>query len=197
MGLHELLKTLRDNERKQIDSIWQEAREQADSIRTQVAEAIAEITREHEETLASACRQSVKAILAESESAARKKKLLVYRSLEEVLRRTARDMLPELRRRVDYAEVFAQLAGELPELQWERIIVNPVDLDLAAGFFNREIVRTDASVSGGLLGICSEGRITIDNTLEKRLARRWDVMLPGLIKTIENKYVESRSAEKN
>ena len=197
MGLHELLKTLRDKEQKQIDSIWQQAREQADSIRAQVAEAIAGITREHEETLASACRRSVRAILAESESAARQKKLLVYRSLEEVLRRTAREMLPELRRRVDYAEVFAQLAKELPAMQWERIVVNPADLDLAAGFFRKEIVQADASVSGGLLGVCSEGRVIIDNTFEKRLERRWDVILPGLIKTIENKYVESRSAEKN
>ena len=196
MGLHELLETLKQNERKQIDTIWQQARDEADDIRRQVAEAITGITREHEGNLASACRQSVKVILAESESAARKKKLLVYISLEEVLRRTALNMLPELRRRDDYAKVFAQLVKELPELPWEHIDVNPADLDLAAGFFNKEIVHADASVSGGLLGICSEGRIIIDNTFEKRLERRWAIMLPGLIKNIEKNYDEYRSAEK-
>jgi vacuolar-type H+-ATPase subunit E/Vma4 len=195
LGLEELINTLRKNEQKQIDDIWQQARAEADSIREQVAEAIAKITEEHADQLASACQKSVRGIVAEADIKARKKKLFAYHGLDEVLHATALKQLPKLRE-LNYENVFAQLVKELPDNQWERIIVNPSDVNLAAEFFNKDIVQHDAAVTGGLIALNAGGRIIVNNTFEKRLERKWSQIIPELIKRIEDKYAESEPAEK-
>ena len=195
MGLEELISTLKKNEQKQIDDIWQQTRAEADSIRKQVAEAIAKITEEHADQLASACRKSVRVIVAEADMKARKKKLFAYQGLDEVLHATAINQLPRLREH-GYENVFAQLAKELPGSQWEKILVNPSDVDLAAKFFDKNIIQPDTAISGGLIAVNAGGRMVVDNTFEKRLERQWSHILPELIKRIEEKYGESESTEK-
>ena len=195
MGLEELINTLKKNEQKQIDDIWQQARTEADSLRKQIAEAIAKITEEHADQLASACRKSVRVIVAEAEMMARKKKLFAYQDLDEVLHATAINQLPKLREH-GYENVFAQLAKELPDSQWEKLIVNPSDMDLAAKFFDKNIVQPDTAINGGLIAVNAGGKIIVDNTFEKRLERQWSHILPELIKRIEEKYGESESTEK-
>jgi vacuolar-type H+-ATPase subunit E/Vma4 len=190
LGLEELINTLRKNEQKQIDDIWQQARAEADSIREQVAQAIAKITEEHADQLASACQKSVRGIVAEADIKARKKKLFAYQGLDEVLHATALKQLPKLRE-LNYENVFAQLVKELPDNQWERIIVNPSDVYLATEFFNKDIVQPDAAITGGLIALNAGGKIIVDNTFEKRLERKWSQILPELIKRIEDKYGES------
>ena len=195
MGLEELINTLKKNEQKQIDDIWQQARTEADSLRKQIAEAIAKITEEHADQLASACRKSVRVIVAEAEMMARKKKLFAYQDLDEVLHATAINQLPKLREH-GYENVFAQLVKELPDSQWEKLIVNPSDMDLAAKFFDKNIVQPDTAINGGLIAVNAGGKIIVDNTFEKRLERQWSHILPELIKRIEEKYGESESTEK-
>jgi len=195
LGLEELINTLKKNEQKQIDDIWQQARTEADSLRKQIAEAIAKITEEHADQLASACRKSVRVIVAEAEMMARKKKLFAYQDLDEVLHATAINQLPKLREH-GYENVFAQLAKELPDSQWEKLIVNPSDMDLAAKFFDKNIVQPDTAITGGLIAVNAGGKIIVDNTFEKRLERQWSHILPELIKRIEEKYGESESTEK-
>ena len=195
MGLEELINTLKKNEQKQIDDIWQQARTEADSLRKQIAEAIAKITEEHADQLASACRKSVRVIVAEAEMMARKKKLFAYQGLDELLHATAINQLPKLREH-GYENVFAQLAKELPDSPWEKIIVNPSDMDLAAKFFDKNIVQPDTAINGGLIAVNAGGKIIVDNTFEKRLERQWFHILPELIKRIEEKYGESESTEK-
>ena len=195
MGLEELISTLKKGEQKQIDAIWQQANAEADSLRGQAAEAIAKITEEHADQLASACRKSVRSIVAEADIKARKKKLFAYQGLDEVLRQAAMKQLPELRQQ-NYEKVFALLARELPDCQWEKIIVNPADVDIAAKSFIKNFVQSDSAISGGLIAVSAGGRIVVDNTFEKRLERKWDQIIPELIKKTEEKYGKSRSAEK-
>ena len=195
MGLEELISTLKKGEQKQIDAIWQQANAEADSLRGQAAEAIAKITEEHADQLASACRKSVRSIVAEADIKARKKKLFAYQGLDEVLRQAAMKQLPELRQQ-NYEKVFALLARELPDCQWEKIIVNPADVDIAAKSFIKNFVQSDSAISGGLIAVSAGGWIVVDNTFEKRLERKWDQIIPELIKKTEEKYGKSRSAEK-
>ena len=42
-----------------------------------------------------------------------------------------------------------------------------------------------ATPGGGLLACAAGGRLCIDNTLEKRLARGWDDLLPALCRDLE------------
>jgi vacuolar-type H+-ATPase subunit E/Vma4 len=195
LGLDELLHTLRKNEQQQIEEIWQQARNEADTIRRHVADAIAQVTREHKDLLTAACRKSVSAILAESEKKAREKKLLVCQGLNEILYQTAVKLLPELRR-IDYERNFTGLVNELPDIHWEKIVVNPSDIMLAAKFFTENIIHSDKGVSGGLIAVNQGGSIVVNNTFEKRLERKWTYLLPELIQDIEKRYGKLRSAEK-
>lgn len=194
MGLEELLGSLKKNKQKQIDTIWHEVKSEAESLRKQVAEAIDDITRNHAEQFASACQESKRSIFSETEIKTRKKKLLAYQVLEQAMQNAAIKQLPALREK-DYDVVFAQLVGELPQRTWEKIAVNPADLELAAVFFAADIIQPDPAISGGLVAITKGGTITVDNTFEKRLERKWLHMLPAIIAKIEKQYGESGPAE--
>ena len=186
MGLDELINTLKRNEQKQIGDIWQAAKSEAETIRTQVDEAIANITKIHAEQLASACQKSRRAIFSETEVKTREKKLFAYQALDQALRKAALKQFVSLRKQ-NYEKVFANLVSELPERQWEKIVVNPVDLELAAKFFNANSIQPDPEVSGGLVAVTANGRIIVDNTFEKRLERKWLHILPQVIAELEKR----------
>jgi V/A-type H+-transporting ATPase subunit E len=194
VGLEELLDSLEKNKQKQIDTIWQEAKNEAENLRKQVDEAIADITRNHAEQLRYACQKSMRAIFSETEITTRKKRLFAYQALEQILRNAAIKQLPALRGK-NYDAVFAQLAGELPDRTWRKIFVNPADLSLAATFFTADVIQPDAAISGGLVAVTPGDRITVDNTFEKRLERKWPHILPTIIAKIEKQYGASGSAE--
>lgn len=194
MGFDELINTLKKNEQQQIDDIWQAAKNEAESIRTQVAEAIAAITKNHADQLASACQKSMRAIFSETEVKTREKKLFAYQALDQALRNAALKQLTALRKQ-NYQKIFATLVRELPERQWEKIIVNPADVELAAKFFNANRIRQDPAVSGGLVALTANDRIIVDNTFKKRLERKWFHILPQLIAEIEKRYESSGIAE--
>ena len=194
MGLEELLNTLKKNGQKQIDDIWQAAKTEAEVVRTQVAEAISDITKVHADQLASACHKSMRSIFLETEIKTRRKKLFAYQALDLALRNAAVMQLPQLRKQI-YEEVFANLVAELPERQWEKIVVNPADLELAVSFFSGDIIHPDTTISGGLLAVTANGKIIVDNTFEKRLERKWLHILPPIIAELEKRYEKSGSAE--
>lgn len=196
MGLEELLNTLKKNEQKQVDDIWQAAKNEAEKLRTQVAEAIAGITKVHADRLASACHKSMRSIFLEAETRNRKKKLFAHQALDKALLNAAIMQLPDLRKQ-NYEEVFANLVEELPVRQWEKIIVNPKDLELAAKFFTVDTIHPEAAISGGLVAVGANGRIIVDNTFEKRLKKKWPYILPAIIAELEKRYGNSGSAEKN
>ena len=195
MGLDELINTLKKNEQKQIDDIWQAVKSEAETIRRQVAEEIAATTKNHAEQLASACQKSMRSIFSETETKTREKKLFAYQALDQALRNAAVKLLPVLREQ-NYEKIFAVLAAELPERQWEKIIANPADQELAARFFAANIIAPDPEISGGLQALTANGKIMVDNTFEKRLERKWLYILPAIIAEFEKRHEKSGSAEK-
>lgn len=194
MGLQELLNTLRKNEQKQIDALWQAAKSEAEKLRQQVDEATADITKKHSDQLASACKKSMRSIFSKTETNVRTKKLFAYHTLEHALLKAATKQLPALRKK-NYENVFASLAAEIPDIKWEEIVVNPADSDLAAKFYRAKIIHTEPAISGGLIAIAAEGKIIVDNTFEKRLERQWHHILPAIIANLEQRYAKSGSAE--
>ncbi|KPK30871.1 MAG: hypothetical protein AMK70_13330 [Nitrospira bacterium SG8_35_1] len=194
MGLEELIHTLRKNEQKQKDDIWQAVNTEADALREQVAEAIADITKKQAEQLASACQKSMRAIYADAEIKTRQKKLFAFQALDQALRKAAAENLPALRQN-NYKKVFAVLAAELPERQWEKIAVNDADLEMAARFFASDIIHPDAAISGGLTAATADDTIIVNNTFEKRLERKWHLILPAMINECVKRYGKSGSAE--
>jgi vacuolar-type H+-ATPase subunit E/Vma4 len=110
------------------------------------------------------------------------------------LRNAAIKQLPALREK-NYEKVFAKFVDELPEKEWEKIVVNPVDLELAAKFFAANIINLDSAISGGLVAVTTNGKIIVDNSFEKRLERKWFQILPSIIVKFEKRYEKSGSAE--
>ena len=194
MGLEELIHTLKKNEQKQKDDIWQAVKTEADAIRGQVAEAIADITKKQAEQLTSACQKSMRSIYADAEIKTREKKLFAFQALDQALRKAAAKNLPALRQN-NYKKVFAVLVAELPERQWEKIVVNNADLEVAAKFFAADIIHPDAAISGGLIAATADDTIIVDNSFEKRLERKWHLILPSMIAACEKRYGKSGSAE--
>jgi V/A-type H+-transporting ATPase subunit E len=194
LGLEELIHTLRKNEQKQKDDIWQAVKTEADAIRKQVAEAIADITEKQAEQLASACQKSMRSIYADAEIKTREKKLFAFQALDQALKKAAAKNLPALRQN-NYKNVFAFLVAELPEREWEKIVVNYADLEVAAKFFAADIIQPDAAISGGLIAATADDTIIVDNSFEKRLERKWPLILPAMIAACEKRYGKSGSAE--
>ncbi len=190
LGLDELLDSLKKSKQSQIDTIWQEANREAESLRKQVDEAIADITKKHAEQLESACQKSMRSIFSDTEIKTRTKKLMAYQTFEQSLRNVAYKQLPALRGN-NYDAIFAQLVDELPERSWEKIVVNPADQLRAKTFFPVEIIMPDPAISGGLVAITDEDRITVDNTFEKRLERKWHHILPAILAKVEKDYGET------
>lgn len=195
MGLNELIDSLKKNGQKQIDDIWQAAESEAEILRKQIAEAIADITKIHADKLASACQKSMRAIFSETEVKTRQKKLFAYQNLDQALRNAALKQLPSLRHQ-KYEKIFAMLVAELPEREWEKIVVHPDDLQMAAKFFTANSLQPDSAISGGVLAETANGRIVVDNTFEKRLERKWPQILPQIIAELEKHFEKSGTAEK-
>jgi vacuolar-type H+-ATPase subunit E/Vma4 len=194
LALPELLNTLRKNEQKQIEDIWQAAKNEAETIRRQIDDAIADITKKNADRLAAASRSSMRLILSAAATKTREKKLSAYQAIDRALQKAAAKQLPLLREK-SYDAVFARLVAELPEREWEKIVVNPADLALAANFFAADIIRSDPAISGGLIAAAAADKIIVDNTFEKRLERKWFQLLPALIAEIDKRYGKSGTAE--
>jgi V/A-type H+-transporting ATPase subunit E len=195
LGLNELINSLKKNEQKQIDDIWQAAESEAEILRKQIAEAIADITKIHADKLADACQKSMRSIFSETEVKTRQKKLVAYQNFDQALKNAALKQLPSLRQQ-NYEKIFAMLVAELPEKQWEKIFVNPADVNMAAKFFPANSLQPNSAISGGLLAETADGKIIVDNTFEKRLERKWPSILPQIIAEIEKHFEESGTAEK-
>jgi vacuolar-type H+-ATPase subunit E/Vma4 len=193
LGLKELISNLRTKEKQEIEAIWQAAKDEADAFRSRTAEALDEISRTHTDRLDSACQKSRRAIIMEAEVKTREKKLLTYTSLAQSLHDAAVKQLSDLRTR-NYDRIFARLAAELPANQWEKISVNPADLQLAAKVFPAEIIDSDPAITGGLIGAAADATIIIDNTFRKRLEKKWAYLLPAILAKIEKEYGNTRTA---
>lgn len=105
-------------------------------------------------------------------------------ALVERLHHQAATLLPEVASR-DPADLLAACAAELPKLVWTRVRVAPRDEEVAARLFPTAEILPDPALSGGVVAETADGRIRIDNSLEKRLERCWDDLLPELLAALE------------
>ena len=192
MGLEELIKTLRANQQSKIDEIWQSAKAEAASLHEQTSGAISGMTESHTDSLVCSCQKSLRTIMSEAQIKARETKLMALDSLRDSLYQAAVKHLHNLRNDA-YGSIFKKLAQELPPQNWETIVVNPEDVSIAKNFFNTCDIQSDPTISGGMVALSAEGKIAVNNTLEKRLEGSWATLFPTIAREIEKEYVESGS----
>ncbi len=119
---------------------------------------------------------------AEREALAREDAAL--RKLSDRLYELALDMMKGFRQQQDYEAVFARLVEEIPQQQWEKVSVNPQDLELAQAAFPGADIEADHAITGGFIAFTDGGRYTVVNTLDRRLEKGWPIILPHLLKDI-------------
>jgi vacuolar-type H+-ATPase subunit E/Vma4 len=190
LGLEELIKTLRANRQSQIDEIWQAAKAEAASLRQQTSSAISDFTEDHTDSLVCNCKKSIRTIISEAETRAKKIKLMALDSLRNLLHKAAIEQLHNLRND-DCGLIFKKLVQELPEQEWETITVNPDDISKTENVFKNCTIQTDPTISGGMVAESMNGKIVVNNTFLKRLERSWSTLFPAIVRELETEYVES------
>jgi len=80
--------------------------------------------------------------------------------------------------------LLSACAKELPQVEWRQLRVSEKEIELARTLFPEAEIAGDNSISGGLVAESVDGRITVINTLEKRLERAWPRILPRFIRVL-------------
>jgi len=169
-----------------------------EKVRALREEAEAEVRRhaaEAEIILAAAensCRLAVEAALDElgrelTREAEEKGRLWQARAEAELAARLyelAQGELPWLRSHGG-ENLLAGLAAELPREEWSLIRVNAEDTNTARALFPTARIEAGHDLTGGLIAVTGDNRITVDNSLETRLKRAWPRLLPELLQALE------------
>lgn len=184
MGREALLEALRQEGERALEKLRQThaaevaEREAAAQLRREALRAAAErdwqlaAAAERQRCLAAGRRQACALLLTgENELAAR-------------LRQQATTLLPEVASR-DPEALLTACAAELPPLAWARVRVARRDREVAARLFPTAEIVCEPDLAGGLVAETAAGRVRIDNSLEKRLERCWDDLLPELLAALE------------
>jgi V/A-type H+/Na+-transporting ATPase subunit E len=182
MGQEQLIEELRRIGEESAEAVRREADAEIEQLRSEAAARLESVRGDAAEHRASACAEETRTILAGAAGRSRLIRIAAENALAERLHEEARRSLRSLRNR-DYEKLFVLLATELPPLRWEKIRVNPADLDLAGHQFPDAEIVADAAIAGGLEASCYGKQVRVDNTLEKRLERAWPELLPSLIRT--------------
>lgn len=184
MSHEELLADLQKKGEEQVREMWRKAETEVNELK---AEAARRIDKEREslgQREAAACEVERTSVLMRSDREANQIISNSEQTLAERLYLLAQESLQTIRDQ-KYASVFTHLAGELPGFVWDEVMVHPADQKMAETLFKKSNIVTDKSIAGGLKAIGNNGKVYIDNTLEKRLERAWPTLLPQIIKEIK------------
>jgi V/A-type H+-transporting ATPase subunit E len=178
-----LINNLRTRGRKEIAAIRQEARAEIDRLQAETGQRLAEEENGYR-LMASQGRETVRrrlAVTARRQAAARATQ--AEQELDRRLYARARALLAELLNE-DRAGIFTALAAEVPPGEWRTIAVHPEDRAAARRIFPGAAIMTDNEIIGGLVATGNEGRMTVINTLEKRLERFWPLLAPEVFREV-------------
>lgn len=180
MGREALIESLRARAAGDREAVWAEARAAAERHRAELAQAAAAERASAARSTADLEQALTTEAQVEGRRRAREMRARAALALAARCRRLAEESLPRLREEGG-PRLFETLAQELPALEWQRVAVNPGDVDLAYRTFPRTEVACDTAISGGMAVEASGGRIRVSNTLNTRLATAWAEILPPLI----------------
>jgi V/A-type H+-transporting ATPase subunit E len=183
MGCKELIDSLRASGNDKIRALRADAEQEAERLRADAAKRIEEVRQRHERERQAEAAKLTEALLAQAQAEARRIRIRSERALAERLAALARSSLPALRN-VGYDDVFASFVRELPQLPWKTVQVNPRDAALAKAHFPDAEVGPDEGVAGGMIAVSEADRLRVVNTFEKRLERKWEDMLPEIMREV-------------
>jgi V/A-type H+/Na+-transporting ATPase subunit E len=183
MGHRELVASLRREGEEKVSAIRQAAEAEVERFRGEATAGMLAVRDAFSKRQTEAMAVESEKVLGEAQRRAALIKLEAENRLAGRLRGMAIDSLAGLRDD-RYAERFTLLAAELPPCKWETIRVNPSDSELARSRFPDTHIEPDCGISGGMKAATAGGRMTVDNTFEKRLERSWPELMPPLIQAV-------------
>ena len=181
-----LLESLRSQASLDVAAVHATARERLETLRAELAATLEQERTRLDRELAAGVRRIATQGREQAERRARETTAAAGLELEERLLGLAREALPQLCGTPREA-LFAALVEELPRHEWQSVRLNPADASLGAKYFPEAAVECDPAISGGMEVIGEDGRVTVSNTLETRLASAWPDLLPGLLAQIAAK----------
>ncbi len=195
MGYRELIESLKSEAEKTIEKIWKEKKEEGGAIKKVFDEEMKRFRDEYISSKKIEILKKTESIIFIAKRKSHEIKLNAEEEFEKRLYSIAKEMLPLLRDE-RYHDVFGKLASEISDNKWKKIIVNPDDISLAEIHFKNAEIIPDGKISGGFVAISEDGKITIDNTFEKRLERAWQSIIPETIKEIYSYVFKEYSRER-
>ncbi len=183
MSSRELIDSLKRSGEEKIQILRQEAEQQAEAVRTAASAKLEELRRRYADRLSAASGEEAARALAEAGNRARALRLEAEKVLSERLLSAARSAMPQLRNGA-YPSLFEKMVLELPALDWSLVRVNPADVSLAKKYFPEAEIIPVETISGGVDVTIRDGTIRVINTLEKRLERAWNELLPPMVKDV-------------
>ncbi len=180
MGVDELIASLRGHHRQQIAEIWQEAEARAAVVQKKADDEVGDIRADFDNRLAAASTSEEEAIHRQHRDRKRQLLLQAEQRLAARLKKQAEQLLDRLRDG-QYDRVFRKLVAELPERKWDKVRVNPADVDLARTCLPQVVVNPDITITGGLVATADREAVQVDNTFKKRLDKIWPALLPEMV----------------
>ena len=183
MSHEALIRDLRQKNRARMNSIRREAEARVEELRRRKREELEQRQAEVLGRLKDEAEKVAAPILHEARRSALTIEDEALRRLSERLHALALNLLGKLREQ-DYDAVFAALFREVPAIDWEWVQVSPQDTELAGSFFSGAEVKADPLITGGFVAGTDGGRYQVVNTLERRLEKGWQAMLPHLLQQV-------------
>ena len=180
MGRRELLAALEREGQETMAAIAEREVAEGEQLRGAAEQHITELRLEKEQLCERQCRELQQTVMAK---AMREEALIRLRAEYSLaLRLRERALVAVSQLRPEHPEALIRdLAAELPADKWLKVRVNPDSVSLAASCFPGAKITSDAALSAGFQATSADGGLTVDNTLQTRLARLWPELLPQLM----------------
>lgn len=180
MGRRELLDALEREGQETMASIADREAVEGERLRVAAGQRLAGLRLEHEQLCDRQCRDLQHKVMSKALREAALIRLRAEHSLS--LRLWDRALIAVMQHRPEHPEkLWRDLAAELPPDQWLTVQVNPGAVSLATSCFPGAEIIVDAELSAGFKATTADGGLTVDNTLQTRLARLWPELLPQLM----------------
>ena len=172
MSREKLTESLLEKRDAKARAIWQEAELRLHRHRQQARERCTDQRQELEVRLQAELSMQLDRLQTRIDRQRRQLRLRAEETFSERLRQLAIARLSALPAQ-QRTETLRRLAHELPERDWRQIITHPDDQPLARQLFSDAEIESDPQLIGGLIAVCENGSIRIDNSLSRRLERGW------------------------
>ena len=175
-----------------VRAIWEQAEAEVQRHTTEAEAALAEERKRCHLEGRQALQELGRGLMREAEEQAWLRQAKAETALAERLYELARKELPWLREHCGDT-LLSALAKELPQGEWGLVRVSENEVAQARTLFPEARIEGDIRLAGGLVAESADGRISVVNTLEKRLERALPRLLPEFFRSLSKEKPHAAS----